>query len=177
MHYSYRLPPYWSLQVHSLPSSSFCGSTLPWKILLNLHHHIPSTFQWYTQRHPPPFFSPFLKRPLFFHHGGWWLENSQTLPLQKGPHILGKEKGPQKHIYGLRVISSEYLASFMKSAAILHKNMIHSGQNFSLNLLFEKFPYPTYDLPRFPPFICTKYSDFLHFQSQCCIPVLYKNTP
>ena len=51
--------------------------------------------------------------------------------------------------------------------------MILSIQDVSPNLLFENFLTQFMDCQSPPPFLGTKYSDFLHFHRQCGCSFLY----
>ena len=83
--YSLGLPPYWSLQIPYSPSGPFYRKTLSWQILSSLHHHVPSTFQGRSQRHPSSRCTPCLQISSTCHHGGLNMENSQTCTPQKIP--------------------------------------------------------------------------------------------
>ena len=69
-------------------------------------------------------------------------------------------------------MSAEDIASTINRSDILHKNIILSIQDVSPKLLFKKVLTQLTTCQCFPPFIGTKYSDFLHFQRQCCHSVL-----
>ena len=88
-------------------------------------------------------------------------------------HFGGKVEYHHKQTYDLRVISLEYLASFVERADILHKNIILSIQDVSPNILLELVLTQLMFFQGFPPFLVIKYSDLLHFQHWCGRSVLY----
>ena len=137
--------------------------TNTFKLTLLYPEHFPSPFP------TPSFFPAALPAYKYLQHiiteDDCWIMLEHFF-RKRSPHLGGKAECMQKHIYGLLIKSSEYLASFINRSAILHKNITLSMQDVSLNILFGKALTQLMASQGFPPFLVTKYSAFLHFQRQ-----------
>ena len=84
----------------------------------------------------------------------------EHLLIHNTPHIGGKADNIQKQIYDLNVILGEYLASFTNIGYLLQKNILLSKQEVYPNLLLTQLM----ACQGLPPFLVTKYSEFILFQ-------------